>query len=85
MSVSAEIRRLHSPDVADLTTYVPDDPHDFGFLLEIMVGPVGRDGEESFDVMVCTARWISKHLGPDGILMGRDHFLVDAYDYRRLV
>ena len=51
MTVHAEIRRLHSPDVADLTTYVPQDPHDFGFLLQIMAGPVGREGEESFDVM----------------------------------
>ena len=84
MTVHAEIRRFHSPDVADLTTYVPQDPHDFGFLLQIMAGPVGREGEEAFDVVVCTAPWISVRLGPERILVGRHYLLVDAYDYGRL-
>jgi len=84
MSIEPEIKRLHSPDVADLTTYVPEDPTDFGFLLQIIVGPVGREGEESFDVMVCTARWVGSHLGAERILMGRHFLFVDDYDYRRL-
>jgi hypothetical protein len=84
MSVRAEIKRLHSPDVPNLMTYVPEDPGDFAFLLQITAGPVGVDGEESFDVVVCTARWISHHLGPERILVGRHYLVVDSYDYRRL-
>ena len=84
MSVRAEIKRLHSPDVPDLMTYVPEDPDDFGFLLQIMAGPLGGAGEETFDLVVCTARWISHHLGPEGILVGRHYLVLDSYDYRRL-
>ena len=84
MSVRAEIKRFHSPDVLNLRTYVPEDAGDFGFLLQIMAGPVGRDGEESFDVVVCTARWIGQHLGTDGILVVRHYVVVDSYDYERL-
>lgn len=84
MTVRAEIKRLHSPDVANLMAYVPEDAADFGFLLQILAGPVGTDGEESFDVVVCTARWISNCLGPEGILVGRHYLVVDSYDYRRL-
>ena len=84
MSVRAEIKRLHSPDVPNLMTYVPEDAGDFGFLLQIMAGPVGRGGEESFDVVVCTAGWISHHLGTDGILVGRHYLVVDSYDYGTL-
>jgi len=84
MTVRAEIKRLHSPDVHDLSTYVPEEPERFGLLLRIIAGPVGTDGEESFDVVVCTARWISGHLGPEGMLVERHYLLVDSYDYRRL-
>ena len=84
MSVRAKIKRLHSPDVPNVETYVPEDPRDFGFLLQIMVGPGGGEGEESFDVVVCSARWISHHLGPEGILVGRHYLVVDSYDYPRL-
>jgi hypothetical protein len=84
MTMRAEIKRLHSPDVALLTTYVPEDAGDFGFLLQIMAGPVGTDGEESFDVVVCTARWIGHHLGSEGVLVGRHYLVVDSYDYRSL-
>ena len=84
MSVRAEIKRLHSPDVPNLTTYVPEDPTNFGFLLQIMAGPDGADGEESFDVVVCTGSWINRHLGPEGILVGRHYLVVVSYDYQRL-
>ena len=68
----------------ELKAYVPKDPHDFGFLLQIMAGPVDEEGEESFDVVVCSARWLTHHLGPDGILVGRHHLIVDSYDYPKL-
>jgi len=84
MSVRAEIKRLHSPDVPNLKAYVPEDAGNFGFLLQIMVGPIGGAGEESFDVVVCSTRWVGEHLGPEGILVGRHYLVVDSYDYRRL-
>jgi hypothetical protein len=84
VSVEPEIRRLHSPDIYNLAEHSPQDSAYFGFLLQIMVGPVGQQGEESFDAVVCTPRWIADHLGSDGILVGRHHLLVDRYDFRRL-
>jgi len=63
MKLIAEIKRLHSPDVYDLATFAPDDPEDFGFLLQIMAGTLGSEGEESFNVVVCTPRWVSRHFG----------------------
>ena len=82
--VTAQVKRLHSPDVGDLASYVPENPTDFGFLLQVIAGPAGARGEESFDVMVCTPRWLSQNLGPDGMLIERHYLFVSQYDYSRL-
>jgi hypothetical protein len=83
--IQAEVKRLHSPDVYDLATYVPDDPENFAFLLQVMVGSAGADGEDSFDVIVCTPRWLSDRLLPTKIMLGRHHLLVKQYDNTRLL
>jgi hypothetical protein len=82
--ITAELKRLHSPDVMDLRQYVPDDRNNFGFLLQIMAAPKGEAGEESFDVVVCTPTWLIENLGEDGILIGRHHLVIDRYDYSKL-
>lgn len=57
-SVRAEVRRFHSPDAHDLSTYVPVND-DFEILVQVMAGPAGAAGEESFDVLVCSASRIA--------------------------
>jgi hypothetical protein len=49
-----------------------------------MVGPIGTDGEESFDVVVCTPRWIERWVRENGPLVGRHHLIVEEYDRPRI-
>lgn len=81
----AELKRLHSPDVHDLKAFSPEDTGDVGFLLRVMIGPEGEDGEESFDVQVCTPKWLEKHCAGSGILVGRHHLVMPEYSYQALV
>ena len=83
--IRAEVRRLYSPDVYDLSKYVPKNPESFGILVQVMAGPEGEEGEESFDVVVCTPRWLSDHLALTDMTIGRHHLLVKQYDFDRLL
>jgi hypothetical protein len=82
--IQAEVKRLHSPDADDLERYVPDDPVKFGILIQVMAAPRGVDGEESFDVLVCTPSWIADRMAPNEIVVGRHHLLVERYDFAAL-
>lgn len=77
--MKAELKNMHSPDV-DLDSYWPDDPENFGFLLQAMIGPEGQDGEESFDLQVCTPDWLKSNYSKKDIVSGRHILIVFSYD-----
>jgi hypothetical protein len=80
----ASLWRLHSPDVRDLATYRPERPDDFGFLLQVFAGPEGGQGEDSFDVVVCTPKWLEQNHACSDVAFGRHYLIVFEYDYDRL-
>jgi immunity protein 8 of polymorphic toxin system len=79
--MKAIVRRFHSPDALDLDNYVPDDPEDDAILLQVMVGSADVPGEESFDVLVCTPRWLEREVKAKGPLIGRHYLIVEATNY----
>lgn len=83
--MNAELKRLHSPDIYDLEHFHAEDPENFAFLLQVMVGPEGEDGEESFDIEVCTPKWLEQTYGVDEIVIGRHLLIVREFNYQRIV
>jgi hypothetical protein len=81
----AALRRLHSPDIDDLSAYHPEREDDFGFLLQVFAGPEGGDGEEAFDLILCTPKWLERKHSRSDLVFGRHHLIVFRYDYARLV
>jgi len=79
--ISARLLRLHSPDVRDLGSYVPEDRRRFGFLVQLMAGPSDSEGEESFDFILCSPEWLAQELRPNDVLIGRHHLIVREYNY----
>lgn len=76
-----KIKRYHSPDI-DLRTYSPVEADNFSFLLQVMVGPDDSDACESFDIHVCTPRWLLDNcIAP---LWGRHMLIVPSYDFRTI-
>lgn len=83
--MDAELKRLHSPDVYDLKNYQPEDPEVFCFILQAMIGPLGGAGEESFDIEVCTPKWIESHHGVGEVVIGQYYMFVREYNYQNIV
>ncbi len=79
--MKAEIKCLYSPDVYDLKNYCPPDEECFGFLLRLMVGERGKEGEESFDMILCTPKWLSANNKKQDVLFGLHYLIVFRYDY----
>ena len=80
----AALRRLHSPDARDLELWKPVDPTCFCLCVQALAGPLGGEGEESFDFVVCTPEWLRVKHGDEAVVLGRHHILVFNYDYKRL-
>src|SRR5690349_8386080 len=78
--VVAELKQLHSPDVRSLREFCPSGP--FGILVQAMIGPAGIDGEESFDVVLCTPEWLGSHMAREP-MPGRHYLFVSHYNYAR--
>lgn len=83
--MNAKLKGLVSPDIGDLESYHPEDPSEFAFLLQLLVGPDKDEGMESFDVTVCTPKWMEKTFGPDEVVIGRHYLFMREYNYLRMV
>ena len=82
--MEATLKRLYSSEVADIERYQPEEDDNFGFVLRALVGPMGEPGEESFDVTVCTPKWLAERHGTSEIILGLHKIIVFRYDYSGL-
>nr|WP_264086351.1 immunity 8 family protein [Amycolatopsis lexingtonensis] len=73
-----------TPDI-DPESYVPEDPECFMFLVQLIAGPAGEPGEESFCFEVCSAGWLRARARQEGPITGRHHVVVDRFDWPALV
>lgn len=80
-----EIKGIHSPDVYDLTSFIPEESDNFSFLLQIMIGPQGVDGEESFDVEVVTPKYLLQSYNENEVILGSHKLIVFKYNYAELL
>jgi hypothetical protein len=79
--MQAVLKGLHSTDIADVESYLPERDDNFGFVLRAMVGPLSEPGEESFDITVCTPKWLIEKYGDSDVLLGLHKLIVFKYDY----
>ena len=76
----AHIKRLHTPDAPDLSSFEPPDETDFALLVQIIAGPSDSEGEESFDVEVITPKRLAARVQKQGPVSGRHLLVVNRFD-----
>jgi len=79
------LKRLHCPDINDIENYIPETPDNFCFLFQILVGVKEREGEESFDTIVCTPNWIVDNFKKGDVIFGYHHIVVTKYDFKAIL
>jgi hypothetical protein len=80
----AKLQSLRSPDAFDLKSYAPDDPANFGILVEATIGSSGEPGGDVFSFEVCTSSWLGQEWLQDNYRFGRHLLLLKKYDYNIL-
>ena len=76
----AQIRRLHTPDAESLTVFKPPRHDDFALLVQIIAGPEGAEGEESFGLEVVTPKALARRVERCGPVAGRHCLIVSRFD-----
>lgn len=83
--MKAKIKSIYSLDIDDLPNYKPFDPENFHFLLRVIACPESEEGEESFDIQVCTPKWLLENHKPEDVIIGRHYLIVMEYNYDRII
>jgi hypothetical protein len=78
--ISAQVKGIFTWEGDHLELYVPQDPRKFSVLVRVMVGPRGGEGEESFDINVCSLQWLEEHVEREGFVFGTHRLFVKTYD-----
>jgi hypothetical protein len=55
------VRSLHSPEVDDLARWVPDDPQDVLFLVQLEIGQEANGSADLFQIVVATPRGLERY------------------------
>ena len=78
-AVKPVIKYFYSSDV-DVDSYESPDPANDGVFLRMIIGDDQGRGEESFDVTVCTVRWLASQVMVEGPVFSRAYLLMPEVD-----
>jgi Immunity protein 8 len=82
--IAAKVKGIYSLSVDDLEHYSPMDTADFCVPVRVIAGPSDGEGEESFDLQVCSPKQIAKLCEQNGFLVGRHYLIVCKYDFAKI-
>ena len=75
------LRGAISPDVDCLQEYRTQPGSSWSVFVELLVGPAGGEGEESFGVNVCSPQWLAAKIEREGPLILRHYIVVSEFSW----
>jgi hypothetical protein len=67
-----------------LELYQPKITDNFGILIDLEIGIVGKEGADLFYVMLCTPKWLIENMKQEEIVLGLHYLIVFEYNYEKL-
>jgi hypothetical protein len=81
----SEVKSIISPDIIDFENYWPEDEESFSFLISVLVGIKGEPAAESFDIVVCTPKWLLNKYSESDMILGSNKLIVFRFDMDRIL
>jgi hypothetical protein len=81
----SEVKQIISADITNFDSYLPEDEETFSFPLQVLVGPKGEPSEESFNIQVCTPKWLLSRYNENEIILGAYKLIVFKFDMERIL
>jgi hypothetical protein len=82
--MKGKIKYLYSADADDLENYIPMEKDNFMLGIEMVVCPIDDIGEEVFQFILCTPKYLSKQLEKEVVIFGRHYIIVREFNYTKL-
>jgi hypothetical protein len=79
--MKAKLKNIISPDVDNLEYYIPLEKDNFCLLCQLILAPEDSEGEESFDVLICTPNWLNQNHSKSDVIFGQYYLIVFEYNY----
>ncbi len=79
-----QLKDMHSIDVDNLEAFKPEIDDNFSLRLSLLIGPQNQPGEESFDVFICTPKWLLDNMGKEEIIIGRHYLIVSEFNFTKI-
>ncbi len=84
-AMTAELKELYFVDVeCPLEEFQPEPFDCFELTLRAMFGPVGEEASESFQVQVCTPKWLQGRCDSGDVVHGRHTLIVGEFNVTQL-
>jgi len=81
----AILKEFYSLDIdMPLVEFYPEKHNNFGFWARMIIGEKEIGGEESFDILICTPKWLLNNHAKNEIIFGKHHLIVFEYNYHNI-
>lgn len=80
----AKLNKVFSPDINDLKSYRIES-ESFSFLVQASIGSNIGNGEDIFDFIVCSPKWLESVLEVEKTWFGKGYLFMNFYTYDLLI
>ncbi|MCL9677371.1 immunity 8 family protein [Acinetobacter sp. ACZLY 512] len=80
------LKEIYSLEIDEsLENYIPEEEDNFEIVVRLMIGSEDNDSADSYDITICTPKWIQARCDYENIIWGKNLLIVCKYDYSMIL